>query len=292
MIRMCLPDDRPPPPDAAALCQALEAERICLERRRSEQWLARDLVDSIALRVAALAAELDAMALRNTAGVHAGLAPGIGFALKKLLRLAIVLLGLQLTLAQIGGIGPGGIAAIVLTLAATLAFTKAMGRVLGVEPRLAELIAAGTSVCGASAILACNTVTRGRDEDVAYAIACVTVFGSLSMILFPLLAGPLGLAPQDFGLWAGASIHEVAQVVGTAFAGGEAAGQTGTIAKLSRVILLAPVVLSLGLMARRRDRSGPRARCCRSRGSRPIWAARRGGSMRWRTIRPTGRTGR
>ncbi|WP_171060834.1 YeiH family protein [Poseidonocella sp. HB161398] len=193
------------------------------------------------------------MAIRNTTGVHPALAPGIALSLKKILRFAIVLMGFQLTLAQIGEIGLRGVAIVALTLGATLVFTKAMGRVLGVERRLAELIAAGTSICGASAVIACNTVTRGRDEDVAYAIACVTVFGSLSMILFPLLAGPLGLGPQDYGLWTGATIHEVAQVVGASFAQGEAAGQAGTIAKLSRVILLAPVILSLGMMARRRS---------------------------------------
>ncbi|MBE3637968.1 YeiH family protein [Mangrovicoccus algicola] len=206
-----------------------------------------------------MAAMVIGMGLRNSTGIPRTMAPGIGFALKRLLRLAIVLLGFQLTLAQIGEIGLRGAAVVVLSLGATLVFTKAMGRVLGVEPRLAELIAAGSSICGASAVIACNTVTRGRDEDVAYAIACVTVFGSLSMMLFPLLAGPLGLSPQDYGLWAGATIHEVAQVVGAAFSGGEAAGHAGTIAKLSRVILLAPVILSLGMMARRRAGAEPGA---------------------------------
>ncbi|WP_172327516.1 YeiH family protein [Mangrovicoccus sp. HB161399] len=215
--------------------------------------IALQRVSGIAALSPLMVAMVIGMGLRNITGVHAGLAPGIAFSLKKILRFAIVLLGFQLTLAEIGEIGIRGVAVVVLTLGATLAFTKAMGRVLGVEERLAELIAAGTSICGASAVIACNTVTRGRDEDVAYAIACVTVFGSLSMILFPLLAGPLGLAPQDFGLWAGASIHEVAQVVGASFSGGEAAGQAGTVAKLSRVILLAPVILSLGMLARRRS---------------------------------------
>ncbi|NMM45636.1 YeiH family putative sulfate export transporter [Rhodospirillaceae bacterium KN72] len=192
------------------------------------------------------------IAVRNSIGVPTALKPGLAISLRPILRLGIVLLGFRLTLDQIGAVGLAGGGVIVATLCATFLFTKALGRVLGVDARLAELIAAGTSVCGASAVLATNTVTRGSDEDVAYAIACVTVFGSVSMLLFPFLAGPLGLSAHDFGLWAGASIHEVAQVVGAGFAQGDTAGEFATIAKLSRVVLLAPLVLSLGFVARRR----------------------------------------
>jgi uncharacterized integral membrane protein (TIGR00698 family) len=192
------------------------------------------------------------MAVRNSVGAPAAAKAGITFSLKRILRFAIVLLGLQLTVMQIVEVGGTGVAIIVATLVATFLFTKAVGRMIGVDRKLAELIAAGTSVCGASAVIATNTVTRGSDEDVAYAVACVTVFGSLSMILFPILAGSLGLDPAAYGLWVGATIHEVAQVVAAAFQGGDAAGQYGTIAKLSRVVLLAPLILALGLFAARK----------------------------------------
>ena len=192
------------------------------------------------------------IAVRNSVGVPVALKPGLALCLRPILRVGIVLLGFRLTLDQIGAVGLAGAGVIVSALVATFLFTKAMGKVLGVDARLAELIAAGTSVCGASAVLATNTVTRGSDEDVAYAIACVTVFGSLSMLLFPFLAEPLGLSAHDFGLWAGAGIHEVAQVIGAGFALGDTAGEFATIAKLSRVVLLAPLVLSLGFLARRR----------------------------------------
>jgi uncharacterized integral membrane protein (TIGR00698 family) len=96
---------------------------------------------------------------------------------------------------------------IVVTLLSTFLVTKALGRLLGVERGVAELIAAGTSICGASAVIATNTVTRAADEDVAYAVACVTVFGSLSMFLYPALPGLLHLDAHHFGLWGGASIH-------------------------------------------------------------------------------------
>jgi uncharacterized integral membrane protein (TIGR00698 family) len=101
-------------------------------------------------------------------------------------------------------------------------------------------------------VIATNTVTRAPDEDVAYAVASVTVFGSLSMFLYPALPGLLHLDAHHFGLWSGASIHEIAQVVAATFQDGREAGEFGTIAKLSRVMLLAPLVLGLGVLATRR----------------------------------------
>lgn len=196
-------------------------------------------------------AMLAGIALRNTRGVAPAFAPGIGFALRPVLRAGIVLLGFRLTFAQVAELGGPGLAVIVAVLIGTFLFTKAAGRMLGVDARLAELIAAGSAVCGASAVLGVNTVTRARDADVAYAIACVTLFGTLSMLGFPLLASALQMSDTQLGLWAGASIHEVAQVIGAGFAKSDLAGQAGTVAKLSRVMLLAPLILSLGALARR-----------------------------------------
>jgi uncharacterized integral membrane protein (TIGR00698 family) len=190
------------------------------------------------------------IAFHNFVGTPARAKAGVTFSLRRVLRFAIILLGLQLTAQQIVEVGPKGLGVIALTLVATFMFTKWLGRLLGVERKLAELIAAGTSICGASAVIATNTVTSAPDEDVAYAVACVTVFGSIAMFTYPLLPGLLHLSPRAYGLWAGASIHEIAQVVAATFQDGKAAGDFGTIAKLSRVTLLAPVVITLGFLAR------------------------------------------
>jgi uncharacterized integral membrane protein (TIGR00698 family) len=188
---------------------------------------------------------------RNLVGAPAAAAAGVAFSMRLILRAAIVLLGLQLTVAQIAAVGAAGIAVIVLTPLAAFSFTVWLGRRIGVERKLAELIAAGTSICGASAVIAANTVTRADDEDVAYAVACVTVFGSVAMFVYPLLPGLLQLSPHAYGLWAGASIHEIAQVVAAAFQAGREAGEFGTITKLSRVMMLAPAVIALSIAARR-----------------------------------------
>lgn len=190
--------------------------------------------------------------IRNLHGPIEGSEEGIAFSMRRVLRFAIVLLGLQLTVTQISDLGVSALLVIVGTVLTTFFVIKFMGRVLGVEGGLAELIAAGTSICGASAVIATNTVTRAGDEDVAYAIACVTVFGTLSMLLLPVIGGSIGLDAAHYGLWVGASVHEVAQVVGAAFQGGSEAGQFGTVAKLSRVLLLAPMILLLGLAAARK----------------------------------------
>jgi uncharacterized integral membrane protein (TIGR00698 family) len=198
------------------------------------------------------------MTFHNVVGTPTLAKPGVAFSMRRILRLAIILLGLQLTASQVAAVGFGGVAIIAAGLVSTFAFTVFMGRALKVEPKLAELIAAGTSICGASAVIATNTVTEAPDEDVAYAVACVTVFGSLAMFLYPLLPGLLQLDPHAYGLWTGASIHEIAQVVAAAFQDGQQAGQFGTVAKLTRVMMLAPMVIGLGLIAARRLRkAGP-----------------------------------
>ena len=215
-------------------------------------------VPGVAMLSPMILATLIGMTLHNVFGTPAWAKPGITFSLKRVLRLGIILLGLQLMASQVAQVGFAGVGVIAATLVATFVFTKWLGRAMGVDAKLTELIAAGTSICGASAVIATNTVTNGRDEDVAYAVACVTVFGSLSMLLYPLLPGLLHLSPAAFGLWSGASIHEIAQVVAAAFQDGAHAGEVGTVAKLTRVMMLAPVVLTLGFMAVRR--AAPRGR--------------------------------
>ncbi len=186
------------------------------------------------------------IALRAAIGMLPVLKPGIAFAVRPLLRAAIVLLGLQVTLGALLSLGAGAILLAFVVVALTLPFTIWLGARLGLDRGLSALIGTGTAICGASAIVAASQVTRARDEDVSYALAVITLCGTAAMLLWPLLALPLGLDQPAFGLWAGASVHEVAQAVGAAAAGGEQAVQTGTVMKLARVFLLAPAVLALG----------------------------------------------
>ncbi len=169
------------------------------------------------------------IAARNLVGTPSSVRPGIAFSMRRLLRFAIVLLGFQITLTQLTAVGAKGLFIVASTLVATFVFTLAAGRVLGVERKLTELIAAGTSICGASAVVATNSVTEASDEDVAYAIACVTIFGSIAMFVYPLLPRLLHLNGHAYGLWSGASIHEIAQVAAASFQNSQRAGEIGTV---------------------------------------------------------------
>ncbi len=217
-------------------------------------------VSGFALFSPMILAVVAGMIYSNVLGMPTHAKAGIAFSQKRLLRFAIVLLGFQLTLGQVVSIGVSGVGIVALTLGTTFIFTIALGRLIGVDRKLAQLIAAGTSICGASAIVATNIVTDARDEDVTYAVASITLFGTIAMLGFPLLAPVLGLNQHAFGLWAGASIHEVAQVIGAGFQNGTQSGEIATVAKLTRVAMLAPMVIALGLMARRKssDQSGAR----------------------------------
>lgn len=217
-------------------------------------------VSGFALFSPMILAVVAGMVYSNVLGTPAHAKAGIAFSQKRLLRFAIVLLGFQLTLGQVVSIGAGGVGIVAATLGATFLFTVTLGRLIGVDAKLAQLIAAGTSICGASAIVATNIVTDARDEDVTYAVASITLFGTVAMLGFPLLAPALGLDQHAFGLWAGASIHEVAQVIGAGFQNGTQSGEIATVAKLTRVAMLAPMVILLGLMARRKSSDQAAAR--------------------------------
>lgn len=191
------------------------------------------------------------IALRTVIGQPAWLRPGTAFAVRPVLRAAVVLLGLQVTAGQLLSVGAGALALAVAAVATTIPFAIWLGGVLRVRPALALLIGTGTGICGASAIVAANQVVRGEQEDVAYALAVITLCGTASLLLYPELFAVFGLNAHTYGLWAGSSLHEVVQAVGAAEAGGPAAVQIGTITKLARVVMLAPAVLALGAWLRR-----------------------------------------
>ncbi len=194
--------------------------------------------------------------LRAAFGLSSALRPGTAFAVRPVLRAAIVLLGLQVTLGQLASIGAGALGLAFCSVALTVPFTIWLGSRLGVDTALSQLIGTGTGICGASAIVAANQVARGTQEDVAYALAVITLCGTASLIIYPALGPLIGLDPRAYGLWAGSSIHEVVQAVGAAAAGGPIATEVGTITKLARVVLLAPAVLALGAWVRHSAPSG------------------------------------
>ncbi|WP_051005234.1 YeiH family protein [Blastococcus saxobsidens] len=192
--------------------------------------------------------------LANVGGLRPAFGTGLAFAGRPVLRFGIVLLGLQLAVGEVIGLGAAGMAVVVITVVATFAATVLLGRALGVSRDLTILVASGFSICGAAAVAAAHGVTKSDEDDVALAVALVTIYGTVAMIALPLLGVPLTLRADQHGAWVGAGVHEVAQVVVAGSAVGGVALAVAVVVKLSRVVLLAPLVVGLGLVERRRTK--------------------------------------
>lgn len=197
------------------------------------------------------------IALTNVVRLPESTSPGITLASKKLLRLGIVFLGLQLVISDIVSLGVPMLAVIVCIVAGGLLGTVAMGRLLKMKPAQALLIACGFSICGAAAVAGVEGVTDADEEEVVTAVALVVIFGTLMIPIIPFASQLLGMTPEMGGMWAGGSIHEIAQVVAAGgIIGGSALG-VAVIVKLARILLLAPVVAILSVRQRRQGQTAP-----------------------------------
>ncbi|MFI6386672.1 YeiH family protein [Nonomuraea sp. NPDC050547] len=205
-------------------------------------------------------------AFHNLGWLHERLRPGLQFVAKRVLRVAIVLLGLQIALPQVLTLGAPTLLIVAAATGLTFVLTPLLGRWLRVAPGTALLIAAGVSICGASAIAAMHESADSDDDDVASALGVITVYGTAAIVAVPLLAGWLGLTGRQLGVWAGAAVHEVAQVAAIGAASGAAVLGVAITAKLARVVLLAPMVAATTLRAQA-------GAACRT----PAAPARRGG---------------
>lgn len=190
---------------------------------------------------------------------------GVVFSRQTLLRAGVVLYGLRLTLGDVARVGSTGVAIDLLVLASTFALAVVAGtRLFGLDRKTALLIGAGSSICGAAAVMATEPVIKARAEQVTVAVATVVVFGTLAILLYPLLYRlnehwpwiPGGAS--GFGIYAGSTIHEVAQVVAAARSIGSQTADAAVIEKLVRVMMLAPVLVALSAW-RARGRAGPGA---------------------------------
>lgn len=183
--------------------------------------------------------------------IDGALRNGLTFSAKRLMRAGIVLLGLKLSLVDIARLSWVAIVLTVLIVLLTFAITWGLGKLFRLPGDEPVLLATGFSICGASAIGAMSAVTRTKHEDQATPVALVTLFGTLAIGVLPLLQGPLGLNAHEFGQWVGASVHDVGQVVATAQTAGVAALAIAVVVKLTRVLMLAPMVAAASVVVRR-----------------------------------------
>jgi uncharacterized integral membrane protein (TIGR00698 family) len=178
--------------------------------------------------------------------------PGLALASRRLLRLGIVVLGLQLSLANIVGLGWLTIVAIVVLVAVSFVVCWLIARAFRMEGDQAVLFAAGFSICGVSAVGAMSAARGSDPRDTGTPTALVTLYGTLAIVVLPALAPLLGLTHVQFGHWVGASVHDVGQVVATAQIMGTVALAAAVVVKLTRVLMLAPMVAIASIQTRRR----------------------------------------
>jgi uncharacterized integral membrane protein (TIGR00698 family) len=190
-------------------------------------------------------------ALANTGRLSPRLEPGLAVASRRLLRVGVALLGLQLALGDVLRLGWGVIGVVVAVVVLGIAGGVVVGRLLRLSRSQTLLIAGGFSICGAAAAAAVDGVIESDDEELVTSVTLVVLFGTAMIPLLPLLGGWFGLAPAQAGMLAGASIHEVAQVVAASSVIGSGALAVGVVVKLGRVLLLAPVLAVISLCERR-----------------------------------------
>jgi uncharacterized integral membrane protein (TIGR00698 family) len=175
--------------------------------------------------------------------------PGITWCVKKLLRIAIGLLGLRIALVDVLGLGLGTLVLVAAAMIITIVSAVWMAKLLGLELGYGALAGAATAVCGASATLATTTVLpqyKNKDADTAFTVVMANAISTLVMLVYPPLCVWLGLSSRETGLMLGATIHDMAQVVGAGYAVSDSVGNNAVVVKLFRVFLLLPVVLAIG----------------------------------------------
>lgn len=174
----------------------------------------------------------------------ATMAPGLKLAAEKALRLGIVLIGATLSVDTIAAILPA-VPTILVTMAAAIAIVLLLSRFAAIDARLATLLAVGMSVCGNTAVVATSPVIAARPRDTAYAVATVTLFGTIALFAYPLIGHAAGLTDPVFGLWSGIAINDTSQVVAASSAYSPGALEVATVVKLIRNALMAPLILGI-----------------------------------------------
>ena len=168
---------------------------------------------------------------------------GLKFTSKKILKFAIILLGASLSINVILDVGKLSLGVMVFTLLTCFGGGYFIGKALGLNWKLSNLISAGTGICGGSAIAAIAPVIDAEDSDIAYAISATFLFDMAMIVLFPIMGKALGLSDMAYGLWAGTAVNDTSSVVAAGYAFSEGAGDFATMVKLTRTLSIIPTVL-------------------------------------------------
>ena len=197
---------------------------------------------------AAVIAMFIGMLLNRFLGGKRVLASGLRFTSKKLLKLAIILLGLSLNITTVLQVGGMSLWVMLFTLATCFGGGYFIGKALGLNWKLSNLISAGTGICGGSAIAAIAPTIDADDNDVAYAMSATFLFDMAMIVLFPIMGRALGMTDEAFGIWAGTAVNDTSSVVATGYAFSEGAGDFATMVKLTRTLAIIPTVITFAFI--------------------------------------------
>lgn len=174
--------------------------------------------------------------------------PGIKFSVNKILRFAIILLGVRLSFLDVLQTGSAALGIIIICIILTLCLVTFLAKSFNLPSKLGSLIGVGTCICGNSAIMATAPIIDAEDEDVSFAVATITLFGVIAVIIYPLLGHLFKMTETEFGIWAGTAINDTSQVVTAGFIYSEPAGNIATVVKMTRNLFMAPVIVIMGIM--------------------------------------------
>jgi len=197
---------------------------------------------------ASVIAMLLGMLLNPLAAKFTNLNYGFEFTAKKLLRVAIILMGASLSFKQVLEVGKFSLFVMTFTLITAFGGGHLLGRVLKMNWRLSSLISAGTGICGGSAVAAIAPVIEAEDTDIAYAISATFIFDIIMVVLFPIMGRYFGMSDLGFGLWTGTAVNDTSSVMAAGYAFSDAAGHYAVIVKLTRTLSIIPVVLMFSLI--------------------------------------------
>ncbi|RIW33291.1 putative sulfate exporter family transporter [Bacillus salacetis] len=197
--------------------------------------------------------------INNTMGVHEVFQPGLSLTLKKLLKAAVVMLGVSLSFTDILHIGRQSLLIILVSVILGIAITVWLGKLLNMDRKLALLIGVGTSICGATAISAVKGVIDSDDNETAYAISIIVFFNLIAFFAYPVIGHLLDLSATAFGIWAGTAVHDTSSSIAVGYVYGNDAGQVATTVKLARTLFLLPLILVLPLLLKTNAQSGSNA---------------------------------
>jgi len=181
-------------------------------------------------------------------------ASGQKFTSKKILKFAIILLGLSLNITTIINVGRMSLTVMIFTLLTCFGGGYFIGKALGLNWKLSNLISAGTGICGGSAIAAIAPTIDADDNDVAYAMSATFLFDMAMIVLFPIMGQAMGMTDQAFGIWAGTAVNDTSSVIATGYAFSEGAGDFATMVKLTRTLAIIPTVITFAFVQLRLKR--------------------------------------